>query len=101
MESSRPCASSCAVVAPPQPVVARAEEQRRGPLRIYRKPLAHAAPVFVAPHLEWYGNNVPGGAAIAAAKDCGRRPRVHAGGDVDHVRVLGVWSDAFERAVAV
>src|SRR5205085_11815861 len=37
-----------AVVAAPQPVVARTEEKRGRPFRIDREPLAHSPPVLVA-----------------------------------------------------
>lgn len=90
-----------AVVAAPESVVPRAEQQRRCVVGVHRQALTETPAVLVAAHLERDADDVPGISAIVAAKDRRGRRRVHAGGDVHGVRVLRVRRDALDAVIAV
>lgn len=92
--------AAAAVVAALQAVVAGAEHQSRGVVRVDREPLAEAAPVLVSAHLERHRHDRPGRPLVARAQDRRLAGKVHARGEIDDVRVERVGSDAFDAHVA-
>ena len=65
-----------------------------------REPLAEPAPVLVSAHLERHGCGLPSCSAVAAAEDRGGIAVIHAGGEIDGVRILRIGGDALDPEIA-